>query len=100
MAQSREALPSRPQRCVTSKPKAAACSPATFAGRGTHVLWRDPQRAVFGVLKSDSGDPADTPVNDGDFVWLDLLARDPKKAAEFYQGSQATMSAGARWVPA
>jgi predicted enzyme related to lactoylglutathione lyase len=60
--------------------------PASFAKRGTHVLFRDPQGAVFGVLKSESGDPADTPVADGDFFWLDLLARDPKQAAEFYRG--------------
>lgn len=59
---------------------------ATLAGRGTHALFRDPQGAVFGVLKSASGDPADTPVEDGDFFWLDLLARDPKQAAVFYQG--------------
>lgn len=60
--------------------------PATIAGRGTHVLFRDPQGAVFGVLRSDSGDPADTPVADGDFFWVDLLARDPAQAAEFYRG--------------
>jgi predicted enzyme related to lactoylglutathione lyase len=58
---------------------------ATIAGRGTHVLFRDPQGAVFGVLKSESGDPADTPVADGDFFWLDLLARDPAQAAMFYR---------------
>jgi predicted enzyme related to lactoylglutathione lyase len=57
-----------------------------IAGRGTHVLFRDPQGAVFGVLKSDSGDPPDTPVADGDFFWLDLLAADPAQAAGFYQG--------------
>lgn len=59
---------------------------ATIAGRGTHVLFRDPQGAVFGVLKSETGDPPDTPVADGDFFWLDLLARDPAQAAEFYRG--------------
>lgn len=59
---------------------------ATIPGRGTHVLFRDPQGAVFGVLKSETGDPADTPVDDGDFFWLDLLAPDPKRAAEFYAG--------------
>jgi hypothetical protein len=58
----------------------------TIAGRGTHVLFRDPQGAVFGVLKSETGDPPDTPVADGDFFWLDLLAPDPAGAAGFYQG--------------
>ncbi len=59
---------------------------ASLKGRGTHGLFRDPQGAIFGVLKSETGDPADTPVADGDFFWLDLLARDPAKAATFYGG--------------
>jgi len=60
--------------------------PASFEGRGTHILFRDPQGAVFGVIQSASGDPPDTPVADGDFFWLDLLARDPMQAASFYKG--------------
>jgi predicted enzyme related to lactoylglutathione lyase len=59
---------------------------ATIAGRGTHVVFRDPQGAVVGVLHSETGDPPDTPVADGDFFWLDLLTRDPAQAAEFYRG--------------
>jgi len=59
---------------------------ATIAGRGTHALFRDPQGAVFGVLKSESGDRPDTPVETGDFFWTDLLAPDPAKATEFYVG--------------
>lgn len=59
---------------------------AAIEGRGTHALFRDPQGAVFGVLKSVSGDPPDDPVADGDFFWLDLLTPDPTKAAGFYQG--------------
>lgn len=59
---------------------------ATIAGRGTHALFRDPQGAVFGVLRSDTGDSPDAPVADGDFFWLDLLARDPAQAAKFYRG--------------
>jgi hypothetical protein len=78
--------PAAAVRYVESQGGSVIVPLAAIAGRGTHVLFRDPQGAVFGVLKSESGDPADTPVADGDFFWLDLLARDPKKAAEFYQG--------------
>lgn len=60
--------------------------PKTIARRGTHALVRDAEGAYFGVLRSDSGDPADTPVADGDFFWADLLAREPARAAEFYRG--------------
>jgi predicted enzyme related to lactoylglutathione lyase len=59
---------------------------ARIAGRGTHALFRDPQGAVFGVLRSDTGDPPDDPVQDGEFFWADLLTTDPEKAAGFYAG--------------
>jgi predicted enzyme related to lactoylglutathione lyase len=59
---------------------------ATVKGRGTHALFRDPDGAVFGVLKPEGGDRPDTPVADGDFFWVDLLARDPERAARFYSG--------------
>jgi hypothetical protein len=61
-------------------------APTVFEGRGTHALFRDDDGAVFGVLKSDTGDPPDALPVAGEFLWLDLLARDPKKAAEFYRG--------------
>ena len=59
-------------------------APRKVPGRGTHAVFRDPEGAAFGVLASESGDPADSPVADGDFYWLDLYARDPAKAAAFY----------------
>lgn len=78
--------PAAAARYVESQGGSVIVPPAAIAGRGTHVLFRDPQGAVFGVLESESGDPADTPVADGDFFWLDLLARDPEQAAKFYGG--------------
>ena len=59
-------------------------APRKVPGRGTHAVFRDPEGAVFGVLASESGDPPDTPVADGDVFWLDLYSRDPAKAAAFY----------------
>jgi predicted enzyme related to lactoylglutathione lyase len=58
---------------------------ATIAGRGRHALLSDPEGVLFGVLRTEGGDPADTPVEDGDFFWLDLFARDPERAATFYR---------------
>jgi len=60
--------------------------PLSLGGRGTHALLRDSEGALFGVLRTQGGDPADTPVPDGDFFWIDLLARDPARAAQFYSG--------------
>jgi hypothetical protein len=59
-------------------------APKPVRGRGTHAVFRDPDGAVFGVLASEGGDPADTPVETGDVFWLDLFTPDPAKAAAFY----------------
>ena len=58
---------------------------ATIPGRGTHALLADREGTLFGVLRAERGDPADTPVEDGDFFWLDLFSGDPERAAEFYR---------------
>jgi predicted enzyme related to lactoylglutathione lyase len=60
--------------------------PRTAAGRGTYALCRDPEGALFGLLTSETGDPADAPVEPMDFFWMDLLARQPDKEVQFYQG--------------
>jgi uncharacterized protein len=61
-------------------------APAELPRRGAHALLRDPQGAVFGVLRSSSGDAPDIPLESGMFVWADLLTRDPDAAAQFYRG--------------
>ena len=58
--------------------------PANVAGRGRHAVFRDPGGAVFGVLRSDSGDPLDVEVETGDIIWIDLFARDIEAMATFY----------------
>ena len=63
-------------------------APTEFANRGTYALFRDPEGALFGVLHSDSGDPPDrdfAEIGIGDFLWMDLFARDPSGSAEFYR---------------
>ncbi|WP_455219759.1 VOC family protein [Kaarinaea lacus] len=59
--------------------------PKSIANRGTYALLVDPEGALFGVLKSETGDPPDREVGIGDFFWMDLFAREPTKAGEFYQ---------------
>ncbi len=58
--------------------------PADIAGRGRHAVFRDPGGAVFGVLRSDSGDPFDEEIETGGIIWVDLFARDAEKMAQFY----------------
>lgn len=59
--------------------------PKAIAKRGTYALLVDPEGALFGVLKSESGDPPDKEIDIGDFFWMDLFAREPSKAGQFYQ---------------
>jgi uncharacterized protein len=60
--------------------------PANIPGRGTHAVFRDPQGAVFGVMRASDGDPRDEPVVDGDVFWVDLFTTEPARASAFYSG--------------
>jgi uncharacterized protein len=54
--------------------------------RGEQVVFADPEGALFGVIKSSGGDPEDFLAEPGDWIWIQLLSRDARKAAEFYRG--------------
>ena len=60
--------------------------PTSVPARGTHVVIRDPEGALIGVLKSDSGDPIDDPAKPGEILWADLFVAKPASAAAFYGG--------------
>jgi predicted enzyme related to lactoylglutathione lyase len=77
-----------PNNAVATAKKAGGSirMPVTsMAQRGTFAVLKDPEGAVFGVLKSDSGDPPDRDIQTGEFLWVDLFARDIQRAATFYQ---------------
>lgn len=59
--------------------------PRTYAGRGRQAVFTDPEGAVFAVLASSNGDPADYLAEPGEWIWSSLLARNPGQAAAFYQ---------------
>lgn len=77
--------PGESERIVKSEGGSVDIAPTAIPGRGRHALFRDPAGALFGVLKSDSGDPPDTEVEIGAFLWLDLFARDPEAMTAFYR---------------
>src|SRR5881392_2220281 len=47
------------QRTVTDKGGRLLAPPQNFAKRGEQAVFADPEGAIFGVMKSTSGDPAD-----------------------------------------
>lgn len=52
--------------------------------RGRHALLRDPQNALFGVLDSSSGDPADDEIPIGGIIWVDLFTQEVDAMVDFY----------------
>jgi len=77
--------PAKAVSIVESNGGSVHTKPKAIAKRGTYALLRDPEGALFGVLKSDSGDPPDMDAAIGDFLWMDLFAKEPSKAGQFYQ---------------
>ena len=59
-------------------------APRDIPGFGQEAVLADPQGAVFAVLSSASGDPADSDTAAGDWIWSSLLTPDPDAAATFY----------------
>ncbi len=56
-----------------------------FPKRGEQAVFADPEGAVFGAIKSSSGDPEDFLPDPGDWIWIQLLSRDALQAANFYR---------------
>jgi predicted enzyme related to lactoylglutathione lyase len=52
--------------------------------RGAQAVFADAEGALFGVVKSSSGDPEDFLAEPGEWIWIQLLSRDARKAADFY----------------
>jgi predicted enzyme related to lactoylglutathione lyase len=60
--------------------------PRTLGERGTVALFLDPEGGLFGVINSASGDPEDFLADDNQWLWIELMASDPAKMADFYKG--------------
>ena len=60
--------------------------PRKLGERGTVALFLDPEGGLFGVINSATGDPEDFLAGDNQWLWIELMANDPAKMAEFYKG--------------
>ena len=74
------------ERAVTRSGGRVLAGAKMLPQRGEQAILADPEGAVFGVIKSSSGDPEDFLAEPGDWIWIELLSRDARKAAEFYRG--------------
>jgi predicted enzyme related to lactoylglutathione lyase len=73
------------RRAVTKAGGRVVAAPQKFPDRGEQAIFADAEGAPFGAIKSSSGDPPDFLAEPGDWIWIQLLSRDAKKAAEFYR---------------
>jgi predicted enzyme related to lactoylglutathione lyase len=76
----------RAERTVTRLGGRVLAPPEKVPKRGEQAVFADPEGALFGVVKSSAGDPEDLLAAPGDWIWIQLLSRDARKAAEFYRG--------------
>ncbi len=60
-------------------------APRSLPRRGEQAVLSDAEGAVFGVMKTDTGDPGDFLPEPGDWIWIQLLSRDTRKAGDFYR---------------
>lgn len=75
----------RAQAAVTKAGGRVLAAPQKMPKRGEQAVFADAEGALFGVIKSSSGDPADFLAEPGDWIWIQLLSRDSRTAAEFYR---------------
>jgi len=58
--------------------------PRKLPDRGTLAVVADGEGALFGLLNSSSGDPADYRAEPGEWIWISLYSREVEKASRFY----------------
>lgn len=75
----------RAEQAVTKAGGKVLAAPQQMPKRGEQAVFSDPDGAVFGVVKSSAGDPPDFLADPGDWIWIQLLSHDGKKATEFYR---------------
>lgn len=75
----------RAQRAVTDGGGRVLMEAKKVPKRGDQAVFADAEGAIFGVIKSSSGDPEDFLASEGDWIWIQLLSHDAKKASAFYR---------------
>jgi len=71
-------------KAVTDGGGKVVYAPVMLGERGETAVFQDPEGALFGVVRSKHGDPADYFADLNEWVWLDLWTTDVERAAKFY----------------
>lgn len=75
----------RAREAATEAGGKVLAAPQEMPERGEQAVFSDPEGALFGVVRSSSGDPGDYLADVGDWIWIQLLSRDAREASEFYR---------------
>jgi len=59
--------------------------PFDVKGRGRMAVIKDPEGAKLVLIRAEGGDPVESDVGPGEWLWVDLLTRDMQGAADFYR---------------
>lgn len=59
--------------------------PRSFPGRGEAAVFADPEGALFGVIRTETGDPPDALPAEHAWFWLELWSKNAARMAEFYR---------------
>lgn len=60
-------------------------APRKLPARAEQAVFADPEGTVFGIMRSEAGDPEDDLAEPGEWIWIQLLTRDMAKATAFYR---------------
>jgi predicted enzyme related to lactoylglutathione lyase len=71
-------------KAVTEGGGKVVYAPVKLGERGETAVFQDPEGALFGVVRSKHGDPADYFADLNEWVWLDLWTADVERAVKFY----------------
>lgn len=75
----------RASEAATKAGGKVVAAPAKFPKRGEQAILADAEGALFGVIRSSSGDPEDFLAEPGEWIWAQLLSRNAATASEFYR---------------
>lgn len=59
--------------------------PVNIPNRGEHAILTDPEGAIFGLLRTTTGDPEDFLPEVNDLVWLTVFSNDTDAMSRFYE---------------
>ncbi|MBT5901008.1 MAG: hypothetical protein HOH58_02745 [Opitutaceae bacterium] len=89
------------ENAVASEGGRVLAGATAFPLRGTQLIAMDAEGAIFGLMDSSVGDPADGKAIEGSLFWANLFSESPDEAARFYRsvaGLDARSQGGASHV--